>query len=75
MFRFTKPALIAGTIAALAVSASASAAPPTLKDLNPRLPRAADALDADPLCWRWVHSSAFEPSVTPSRATSCPHAQ
>ena len=38
VFRFTKSALIAGTIAALAVSASASAAPPTLQDLNPPPP-------------------------------------
>jgi hypothetical protein len=38
VFRFTKPALVAGTIAALALPAAASAAPPSLPDLNPPPP-------------------------------------
>ena len=38
MFRFNSPALIAGTIAALALVPAASAAPPSLGDLNPPPP-------------------------------------
>jgi hypothetical protein len=38
VFRINKPALIAGTIAALALVPAASAAPPSLGDLNPPPP-------------------------------------
>ena len=38
MFRFNSPALAAGTIAALALVPAASAAPPSLGDLNPPPP-------------------------------------
>lgn len=38
MLRFNKPALVAGTITALALVPAASAAPPSLSDLNPPPP-------------------------------------
>lgn len=59
MFPFTKPALIAGTIAALALVPAASAAPPVLGDLNPPPPDfyTCTPVGARTICTATLHES------------------
>jgi hypothetical protein len=59
VFRINRPALLAGTIAALALVPAASAAPPSLGDLNPPPPDiyTCKAVGARTICNATVHES------------------